>query len=444
MPVNEKRLHALNGLPDKGGPVLYWMSREQRAGDNWGLHYARELAGEFRSLVVCFCLVPSFLGATLRQYDFMLRGLKETAEILSVLGIPFALRIGDPGIEIPRLAAEINAGIVVTDFDPLRVKQDWQKRAARALDAALIEVDGHNIVPARMVSDKQEYAARTIRPKIQRLFYDFLEEYPELTRQEAAAPDVPRPDWDAARRSIDVDETVGPVDTVPGEAAANRALARFIGEGLKGYAEKRNDPNAGATSRLSAYFHFGQIAPQRVALALSASGVGVDQEVFLEEFVVRRELSDNFCLHNPHYDSLKGAPEWARKALAAHAGDVRDYVYTREQFEKARTHSRFWNAAQNELRCSGYMHGYMRMYWAKKILQWSASPEEALNTALALNDRYGLDGRDPNGYVGVLWSIAGLHDRPWRRRPVFGTVRYMNEKGCRRKFDVDAYVARWG
>ena len=452
MPIDERRILPLNDAPDGAGhgPVLYWMSREQRVRDNWGLLHARDLAGETRPLVVGFCLAPGFIGATLRQYDFMLRGLREVAASLDLLGIPFALRLGDPGEEIPRLAAEIGAAVVITDFDPLRVKRRWQRDAGRALGAdgvRLIEVDGHNVVPARVVSDKQEYAARTIRPKIHRLLPEFLTEFPAL-RPQQAPPAIPAPDWAAARRSLEVDASVGPLDRSSGEAAAHAALEEFVAERLPRYAAQRNDPNADATSRLSAHFHFGQLAPQRAALSVAASprtpGDADSRAAYLEELIVRRELSDNFCLHNPDYDSLRGAPEWARAILDAHRNDPRPHVYTPEVFDRGCTHSALWNAAQNQLLETGWMHGYMRMFWAKKILEWSPSPERALETVVALNDRYQLDGRDPNGYVGALWSVAGLHDRPWKRRPVFGTVRYMNEAGCRRKFGVEAYVARWG
>ncbi|MUM77668.1 deoxyribodipyrimidine photo-lyase [Pseudodesulfovibrio sp. F-1] len=444
MLVNPARIHRLNAAPHVPGPILYWMSRDQRTADNWGLLHARELAGRDHPLVVCFCLVPDYPGATLRHYDFMLSGLARVEADLAALGIPFILRRGDPGVVIPRLVAELGAGGVVTDFDPLRIKQGWQRAVALALPVALMEVDGHNVVPARQVSPKQEYAARTIRPKIHRLFGEYLEEFPALEPQAAAAPSQPPTDWEALRAGLDVDAAVSPVDLVAGEDAAREALARFVTDRLAVYAERRNDPNAGATSRLSAYFHFGQIAPQRAALAAAASGRGEGQAAFLEELVVRRELSDNFCLHNPHHDTLAGAPVWALKTLDEHRADPRPYCYSREEFEGARTHSPLWNAAQNEMRRTGFMHGYMRMYWAKKILEWSSSPEEAHATALALNDRYQLDGRDPNGHVGVLWSLAGLHDRPWKTRPVFGSVRYMNERGCRRKFDADRYIERWG
>jgi len=437
-----KRVHELNDARLSSGPIVYWMSREQRVHDNWGLLHARELAGPDRSLVVMFCLVPSYIGATLRQYDFMIKGLEEVAEELLRLGIPFALCMGDPGKEVPRFVSAIGAGAVVTDFDPLRIKQEWQKDVASKIVMPLIEVDGHNVIPARYVSDKQEYAARTIRPKIHRLSNEFLEEFPVLKPLKKSVA-VKKVDWLAVRDFIDVDESVRPVALVPGEMAAKNALSDFVADRLNGYAARRNDPNADGTSRLSAYFHFGQLSPQRAALVVASSGRGEDQEAYLEELIIRRELTDNFCLHNPNYDTLQGAPTWALKTLEEHRHDFRSHTYSYEQFEQAETHSRLWNAAQKQLVKTGFMHGYMRMFWAKKILEWSRSPEEALSTVLRLNDRYQLDGRDPNGYVGALWSVAGLHDRAWKTRPIYGSIRYMNENGCRRKFDVDAYCHRW-
>jgi deoxyribodipyrimidine photo-lyase len=418
------------------------MTREQRVHDNWSLLHARELADSDRSLVVIFCLAPSFLGATLRQYDFMLKGLVEVEEKLSRLGIPFTLCMGDPVIEVTNFVSKKNAAAVVTDFDPLRIKQQWQKDVASKINVPFIEVDSHNVVPARRVSEKQEYAARTIRPKIHRLSNEFLEEYPTLEALNGEKIEVTT-DWAAVRDAIKVDESVLPIDMVPGESAANKALQDFISGRLNGYAAKRNDPNAAGTSRLSAYFHFGHLSPQRAALEVASSGRGEDQEAYLEELIIRRELTDNFCLHNPHYDTLQGAPAWALKTLEEHRQDVRSHLYSYDQFEQAKTHSQLWNAAQKQLLKSGYMHGYMRMFWAKKILEWSASPEEAHSIVLKLNDRYQLDGRDPNGYVGALWSIAGLHDRAWKTRAVYGSIRYMNENGCRRKFDVEAYCKRW-
>ena len=419
------------------------MNRDQRARDNWALLHARELAGADKALVVAFCLVPSYPGATLRHYDFMLRGLEETADTLAQQGIPFVLLTGDPAREVPALCDQAGAAALVTDFDPLRIKRQWLDAVSRAVSIPVHQVDAHNVVPAWVASDKQEYAARTIRPKIHRHLSEFLEAFPPLTPQQAAAPPLPAPDWAVARASLVCDATVGPVPTPPGEAAAREHLDDFLAHRLPIYAERRNDPNADAVSGLSPYLHFGHLAAQRAALEAANRGADDNTAAFLEELVVRRELSDNYCLHNPRYDTLEGAAPWALTTLDDHRADPRPHLYTPAEFEQARTHSPLWNAAQLQLVRSGAMHGYMRMYWAKKILEWSPTPEDALATAIHLNDRYQLDGRDPNGYVGAQWSIAGLHDRPWKERPVLGKIRYMNANGCRRKFDVEAYTRRW-
>lgn len=443
MVINRKRIHQLNNRQTTPGPIIYWMSREQRVHDNWGLLHARNLSGNSQPVIVVFCLANAFLGATLRHYDFMLKGLQKVERELECYGIPLVLLLGNPGSTLPEFCSQIKAGAVVTDFDPLRIKQAWQREVGSKLSIPLIEVDGHNIIPARIVSTKQEYAARTIRPKIHEVSEEFLEDFPPLQPIQFQTRLFDPVDWDAVWRAVDLDESVDRVGLVPGPDAAKEALSDFLNNRLFGYSHKRNDPNEEGTSGLSAYFHFGQLAPQRVALAVASSGKGEDQEIYLEELIVRRELSDNFCLHNPHYDSLQGTAPWALKTLDEHRTDPRDFTYTYEQFEKSKTHSDLWNAAQNQLLKTGFMHGYMRMYWAKKILEWSHSPEEAHSIALRLNDRYQMDGRDPNGYVGVLWSIGGLHDRAWKSRPVFGSIRYMNERGCRRKFDVDSFCHKW-
>ncbi|TIH19177.1 deoxyribodipyrimidine photo-lyase [Marinifilum sp. JC120] len=441
--VDGRRIHQLNSAEKSDGPIIYWMSREQRVRDNWGLLHAYELTEGRVPLIVVFCLAPSFLGATLRHYDFMLKGLQQVERDLRCLGYDFVLLSGAPDKVLPEFVSKVRAGAVVTDFDPLRIKRQWQDNLSRIINIPLIEVDGHNVVPVRFVTDKREYGARTIRPKIHRQLPEFLEEFPEFGPNGIRGDNFPAVDWEQVRKCIVVDELVGPVDLPSGEAFAHAALNEFVAYGLGDYADKRNDPNAEATSRLSAYYHFGQLAPQRAALIVADCLPGEGAQSYLEELIVRRELADNFCLHTPNYDSLDSAPEWALKTLAEHSADARAYLYTYDYFEQSRTHSALWNAAQNQMVRSGFMHGYMRMFWAKKILEWSASPEDALKITIALNDRYELDGRDPNGYVGALWSVAGLHDRGWKKRPVFGSIRYMNERGCRRKFDVDTYIEKW-
>lgn len=443
MPAQE-RLFVLNKGPRCEGPVLYWMSRDQRARDNWTLASAQELALEREvPLLVAFCLVPSFLGATLRHYGFMLRGLKETSSELEKLSIPFFLLRGEPGEEIPPFVTANGIGTVFTDFDPLRVKQTWQKTVAEGLSAPFYEVDTHNVVPCRKASDKREYGAYTIRPKIRRLLPRFLEDLPETVRHPYRwAGEVPAIDWRVTLEKLPLDRSVGEVRSFsPGTSAGMKALENFLAEGLQRYAGDRNDPTLGGQSGLSPWLHFGQISAQRVAFEASASEApGEDKKAFLEELIVRRELADNYCLHTPDYDRFSSFPEWARKTLDEHRTDEREYIYPPEELEEGRTHDPLWNAAQRQMVLTGKMHGWLRMYWAKKVLEWSPSPEEALASCIALNDRYELDGRDPNGYTGIAWSIGGVHDRAWPTHPVYGKVRYMNLNGARRKFDVDAFV----
>ncbi|MBN1298152.1 MAG: deoxyribodipyrimidine photolyase, partial [Actinobacteria bacterium] len=229
----------------------------------------------------------------------------------------------------------------------------------------------------------------------------------------------------------------------PGYANAINMLENFIENGLNIYDTKRNDPNEPAQSNLSPYIHFGQISAQRVALEIIKMDIDESKkETFLEELIIRRELSDNFCYYNPCYDSFEGFPAWARDSLDHHRPDKRDYIYTLEEFENAKTHDPLWNAAQMEMAKTGKMHGYMRMYWAKKILEWTSSPDEAVKYAVYLNDSYSLDGRDPNGYTGIAWSIGGVHDRAWNQRKVFGKIRYMSYNGCSRKFDILSYIKK--
>lgn len=433
------------GVPGKG-PVVYWMGRDQRADDNWALLYTIQLAKESGSQAeVIFCLVPGFLGAGLRQYGFMLRGLEKVSFRLRSLGIRFSLLKGDPVTAIPQYLEEHKASSLVMDFDPLRMRQQWKERIAAKINIPFHEVDAHNIVPCRLASSKQAFGAYTLRPSVRRLLPEFLDEFPDSVTAGNPIAGTPAFHADKVLHDLMPDPGVPEQDGLkPGEDEARRHLGRFIEEQLERYDTEKNDPNLGATSRLSAYLHFGQLSAQRVALEIikrvpaSPSTAG-----FLEELIVRRELADNYCFYNAHYDSFEGFPDWAKKTLNQHREDERRYVYSREQFEQAATHDPLWNAAQRQMVQSGYMHGYMRMYWAKKILEWSPSPEEALAAALYLNDRYQLDGRDPNGYAGCAWSIGGVHDRAWPERPVYGKIRYMNDKGAARKFDVKKYISKW-
>jgi deoxyribodipyrimidine photo-lyase len=441
----EKRARLLNAGEAGPGPVACWLSRDQRARDNWALLSAQKLALARRvPLLAVFCLVPRFLGATLRQYAFMLAGLAETAQDLTDLGIPFHLLQGDPGVEIPRFVREHDIGTLITDFDPLRIKRGWKAAVAGALSIPLMEVDAHNIVPCWLASPKAEWSAGTFRPKIRRALPEFLTDFPQLRPHPYAAPSrVPPFEAASLLAGLPLDTNVRPVTWLaPGPRPAMEKLFDFIEKKLPDYDRLRNDPNQPGQSDLSPYLHFGQLAPQRVAWeVLKSPAPDRAKDAFLEELIVRRELSDNFCYYTPHYDQVEGFPEWARKTLEAHRKDEREYLYTLEELDGARTHDPLWNAAQREMVRRGKMHGYLRMYWAKKILEWTPSPEEALAAAIYLNDRYELDGRDPNGYTGIAWSIGGVHDRAWGERKIFGKIRYMSFQGCRNKFDVQAYIA---
>ncbi len=444
--INPKRIRQLNQQTMESGPVVYWMSRDQRVSDNWALNYAYVLAQrQHQPLLVVFNLVPQFLGATIRHYGFMLKGLQEVEANLKTLHIPFILLVGDPVKEIPQFLKKYNVSALVADFNPLRISQHWKKAIAAQIDIPFYEVDAHNIVPCWLASPKLEYGAYTIRPKIYKVLAEYLIDFPVLKKQNLSwNEDVSNVNWNQLPQQLKIDHCVTEVDWIkPGEKAARQALKHFIQHRLQHYAEQRNDPNVDAQSNLSPYFHFGHLAPQRAAWEVQKVREHLKaREVFLEELIIRRELADNFCLYQPHYDAFEGFPVWAQKTLNDHRLDQREYVYTQDQWEQAQTHDALWNAAQREMVVTGKMHGYMRMYWAKKILEWSDSPETALKTALYLNDKYELDGLDPNGYVGVAWSIGGVHDRAWFERSIYGKIRYMNANGCAAKFDVEAYIKK--
>jgi deoxyribodipyrimidine photo-lyase len=442
--VDPRRVRVVKQGSTGRGPVVYWMSRDQRVEDNWALLFAQEWALERRvPLGVVFSLAPRFLNATLRQYGFMLNGLQEVKNRLAELNIPFFLLIGTPEQQLPAFLTKQQIGGLVTDFDPLRIKQQWKKEVAAHIKTSMYEVDGRNVVPCWEASDKKEYAAYTLRKKIHRVLPEFLKDFPLVQKHPFPWPKKVRgTNWDEAERSLNIDRSVPEVDwLVPGEKAAAATLHRFLTKKLADYTSKRNDPTEDGVSNLSPYLHFGQISAQRVALEVQKKKVNQEsKDGFLEELIVRRELSDNFCFYNQDYDRFAGFPEWAQKTLNEHRGDKREYLYSLEQFENGKTHDDLWNAAQMEMVHRGKMHGYLRMYWAKKILEWTASPEEALEVAILLNDKYELDGRDANGYAGIAWSVGGVHDRAWNERPIFGKIRYMSYGGCKRKFKVKTYI----
>lgn len=438
--------------PQRGDHVLYWMQASQRAKGNPALNAAIREANRIKKpLLVCFCLDPKGEGRQRRHLRFMLEGLLETRHMLEEQGIPFLLKNGPPHAVVPPLAED--ACLVVTDRGYLRGQKEDRTRLAKQLDVPFIEVEGEVIVPVEIASPKEEWSAATFRRRITLHLEHFPAQSPppevmvrgDPTESETLSLDR----LEDLIRSLNPAGDAGPAAFTGGLSEARRLLELFVGEKLSRYASKRNDPNADVLSCMSPYFHFGQISPLEVALRVraaggnrSGNGYGENAAAYLEEMIVRRELSMNFVHYDADYATPACLPDWAKKTLAEHTRDPREYEYTFTELEEALTHDPYWNAAQNEMRLTGKMYGYMRMYWGKKVIEWSASYEEAYHTLLTLNNRYELDGRDPNSYAGIAWCF-GKHDRAWKERPVFGKVRYMNAKGLRRKFDADRYAARF-
>lgn len=423
------------------------MQRAQRGRDNAALNLAIEL-GNVLGLPVAavFGLTADDPAAGRRHYRFLLEGLVDAAEDLEARGVPLLLGLGRPDLVVLKVARSLRPAIVIGDENPVRPAVFWREQVAQGLSVPLRFVDADVVVPTGLFPN-EEYAARTLRPKIHRVWNDYLKPIPNpVSRARFAGP----PPVEGVRLAIDsLLETlkVGGAGEIRGyrggRCEAERRLKRFLAERLPRYATDRNQPTPYMTSELSAHLHFGNISPLSIALAVrSADAPQASIDSALEELVVRRELAINFVSRNPRYDELAGCPEWALKTLDAHADDPRPYTYSKSQLEDGATHDPVWNAAQKEMTITGRMHNYLRMYWAKKILEWTPDAESAHGIALELNDRYEMDGRDPNGFAGVAWAIGGKHDRPWPERPIFGTVRYMNEAGIRRKLDCESYIER--
>lgn len=433
--------------------MLYVMSRDQRIKDNLALAAAQKYAIEQKlPLSVIFILHPVSAKRAYEHYEFMLGGLNEIAVGLESKNIPFIAMHGDPKEKLHLAFTHFKPAAIFFDMSPLESARKLKEQLSEEWPVSV--VDTHNIVPVWEASDKQEYGARTIRPKIHRLLDEFNRDEYEISVHPHKWPSDTIVPYEKVKN--DFLEQISGIKKnncnyafLSGETSANKALQSFLDNRFKGYAENRNNPALNGLSNLSPYFHYGHIASLSVYKAaykrlLGDSSLQKDFDALVEEMVVRKELSDNFCYYNDNYSSLLGAPAWALATLSKHAIDQRQYIYSQEQFENAQTHDPAWNAAQVQLRKHGKIHGYMRMYWAKKVLEWSTSAEDAFRTLVYLNDFYSLDGGDPNGYVGILWSIAGLHDRPWSERSVYGTIRCMVYDGLKRKFPIEEYIHQQG
>jgi deoxyribodipyrimidine photo-lyase len=447
------------GTVAQGKCVLYWMQRAQRGSENAALNAAIALGNTLHLPIVVLFVIADYPAANLRHYTFMLEGLAVAAEALQKCGTPLILRRGEPVQEVVRMTRELQAVAVISDECELRTPHSWRMALKEILAIPFACVDADVVVPRKHFA-KEEWAARTLRPKLQRLLPTYLqpiidlEPICRLSHPPCATGQTDTPL--SYLNTLQIDRSVQPSKQFHGgQIEGKQRVQRFMTERLAGYGEQRNHPEVHGTSELSAYLHFGQISIQHTAWEIEqyappttgSAQIDIDggRAAYLEELIVRRELASNFTTHNPRYDSLAGCPNWGIETLRKHANDPREWVYTRAELEQARTHDELWNASQREMLISGRMHGYMRMYWAKKILEWTATPEEAFEHTIYLNDKYELDGRDANGYTGIAWAIGGKHDRPWGpERPIFGLVRYMALSGMQRKLDTRAYIYKVG
>mmetsp|Transcript_29789 Transcript_29789/g.44478 ORF Transcript_29789/g.44478 Transcript_29789/m.44478 type:complete len:672 (-) Transcript_29789:48-2063(-) len=462
--------------------IFYWMQRDVRTSDNWALLFAQSLAVQNQvPLRVVYALppppsetaaegqdgsppAPADMPLTERHGVFLLDGLQIVAKELSSTQVPFDVicptsreSVGET-IHSHCTSSSHNALAVVCDMSPLRFPRKCMEDQATPLfdqsEVPLIQVDAHNIVPVWMASPKREVGARTLRPKINKVFADYCTQFPSFTGNDHLDDDgltaKNEYDWDELKAYLTLDDSIAHIPSM--KAGHETAMERFRAfcsspqHGLKNFDSLRNDPNfPSVCSNLSPWINYGQVSFQRLALdvrALKKHSNGT--AAYIEEGVIRRELSGNYVYYTrDNYDSLGGAADWARDSLELHSTDEREYLYTWKELEKGETHDDLWNAAQLQLVREGTMHGFLRMYWAKKVLEWTTSPSYALATAQYFNDRYAYDGNDPNGFVGIGWSCMGIHDMGWKERPIFGKIRFMNYAGCKRKFKVAEFVAKY-
>jgi deoxyribodipyrimidine photo-lyase len=418
------------------------MQSAQRTEYNHALEHAIARANELeRPLVVFFGITDSFPEANERHYHFMFEGLQEVETSLRQKGIKMVVWNKSPEFGVVELSRD--ATLVVTDRGYLRIQRHWRSIVAEQIETSLIQVESDVVVPVETTSQNEEYSAATLRPKLSRILRHFLqplkENRPRISSLNLGVDGLDVESVKQALSNLDVDRTVRPVTWIHGGLReAKRHLNVFLRHRLKYYHEMKNDPSLDMLSNMSPYLHFGQISPLYIALKVLESN-SPGKGAYIEELIIRRELSMNFAFFNQSYDSPEGLPKWARETLTKHEKDKREYVYTLDELEHGKTHDPYWNAAQLQMMITGKMHGYMRMYWGKKIIEWSRTLEGAYKRALFLNNKYELDGRDPNGFAGIAWCF-GKHDRPWSERPIFGKVRYMSADGLKRKFHIDDYV----
>lgn len=484
--VPEIRIRSCNSAPvrAKGAFVLYWMIAFRRTSWNFALDRAVEWAERLRKpLVVLECLRSGYPWASDRLHSFVIDGMAENACRLDGTGVlhyPFLELEPDTGRGLLQAMAA-QACVVIADDFPCSLLRRMVTAVAEQVPIQMEAVDSNGLLPLR-AADRTFSTAHAFRWFLQKTLPFHLEAFPKADPVQGAdlpaIRTIPREiaaRWPRASASLlngdrrflakmPIDHSVHPVAAPGGTSAARRLLGEFLRTNLDGYPEERNEPDRNATSGLSPYLHFGHVSAHEIFaaitgregwsmahLALRATGsragwwgVSSAAEAFLDQLVTWRELGLNFCSLRQDYDEFGSLPAWALKTLGRHACDEREHEYTLEEFEGANTHDALWNAAQTQLLREGCMHNYLRMLWGKKILEWSPLPEDALTVMIELNNKYALDGRDPNSYSGIFWCL-GRYDRPWGpERPVLGTVRYMSSANTAKKLDVKEYLRRYG
>lgn len=455
-----KNLKDSSSLASKSGPVVYWMSRDMRLESNRAFSRAQTLAIESKKpLLILYNLEAGYLGGVGRHNWFKKEVLEELLIEAQAYNISFQVVFG--GVqEVLQSIQRLDASWVVTDMCPLRISKEWLSALVKSFSGGVDLVDAHNLVPVWDASDKKEYGAYTLRPKIHHHLLSGLDKDVKVLKHPyGKASNLPIVFPDSFLKSFAQDRLFLFNKWKPSRVFAKKALKSFLVEKMGSYWSDRNNPNLQGQSGLSPYLHYGVLSAREVADSIlkienssfedlvfskkNGSNTDIGSIAFLEELIIRRELADNFCWYESDYDKFTGFPVWAQTTLTLHKKDKRDYLYDFEDFDTANTHDDLWNSAQWQMITEGKMHGYLRMYWAKKVLEWTSSAEMALDIAIKLNDRYELDGRDPNGYAGIAWSIGGVHDRPWFERPVFGMIRYMALSGMKKKFAIKSYIDKY-
>ncbi|MFW6026941.1 MAG: deoxyribodipyrimidine photo-lyase [Candidatus Woesearchaeota archaeon] len=455
--IHSERIKKLNGNKiQDSDKIFYWLQSSQRANYNHALEYAIKKANNLdKKLFVFFVIVDDFPEANLRHYQFMLEGLVDLKEKLNKRNIEFKIFSGNIVKIVSKIAKD--SALMITDRDYLKTTKTWRKEIAKKISSPLIQVESNLIVPVEEASNKEEYAAYTIRKKINKKLDYYLKDLQikklnnstlnkelnlsdKLKNKEVSKYFNDTNSMKKLLKSLDISKEVKGVNEFKGgESEAKKHLYDFLATKLDQYHNLSSDPTKDYISHLSPYLHFGQISPLLIALeAKEKYSAALDD--FLEQLIIRRELSFNFVYYNKNYDGkLKNIlPDWAYTTLEEHKNDKREFLYSKKEFENAKTHDKYWNKAQKNLVKKGFIHGYMRMYWGKKILEWTETPQKAYEIALYLNNKYALDGRDPNSYAGIAWCF-GKHDRAWKERKVYGKTRYMNANGLERKFTMENY-----